>query len=67
MRTTPNSPIVCANVSTVAVKTPGRTRGSTTLKKASMGLAPKVAATSIGRSPNASNAPCRGCTAKGNE
>ena len=50
-----------------AVTMPGRAKGKATVKKASNGRAPKVAATSIGRRPMASNECCKGCTANGKE
>jgi hypothetical protein len=67
MSTTPNSPTVCAKLKTVAVSKPGLAKGKATVKNASQGRARKVAATSIGRRPMASNAYWMGCTAKGNE
>ena len=50
-----------------AVTMPGLAKGNATEKKASNGLARKVAATSMGLGPMASKACCKGCTAKGNE
>ena len=45
----------------------GAASGTATVKKASSGEARRVAATSMGRSPMASKALCRGCTMKGRE
>jgi len=67
IKTTPNSPTVCAKLSTAAVMKPGRASGSATLKKRSSGEAPSEAAASSGRVPMASNARCSGCTANGSE
>ncbi|MNE92567.1 hypothetical protein D3C80_1903060 [compost metagenome] len=50
-----------------AVMKPGLARGSTTVKKASQGLARRVAAASSGARPMASKAFCNGCTTKGSE
>ena len=54
--TTPNSPMVWAKPSTAPVRKPGRARGTATDQKVSQREARSVAATSSGRSPNASRA-----------
>jgi len=50
-----------------AITKPGLAKGTATVKKASHLLARKVAATSMGRGPMASNALTNGCTANGSE
>ncbi|EXI73690.1 MAG: hypothetical protein AW07_02376 [Candidatus Accumulibacter sp. SK-11] len=60
IRTTPNSPTVCAKPRIPAVMKPGRASGTTTAKKVSQGLARSVAAASSGCSPMASKACCKG-------
>jgi hypothetical protein len=50
-----------------AVNMPGLAKGKATWTNASKGLALKVAATSMGRLPMASNACCKGCTENGKE
>ena len=51
----------------IAVRKPGRASGKATLRKRSQAPARKVAATSSGRLPIASNAFWIGCTANGSE
>ena len=60
-------PTVWAKPSTAPVMNPGRASGTATDQKASQGDARSVAATSRGRSPNASKALRIGCTTNGIE
>src|ERR1700738_3876519 len=63
--TTPNSPRVCAKLSTHAVTRPGHERGRITLKKVRDRLAPKIAEASSSFRSNDSKEAMSGCTAKG--
>src|SRR5660397_211805 len=63
--TTPNSPTVCANVSTAAVSRPGREGGATPGAAGPSRHAPSTVDASRSRGSTAANAPSRGCTANG--
>ena len=63
--TTPNSPIVWANVRTKADKRPGQASGSSIRRKVSQGVMPLTQAASRTSAGKASKARCIGCTANG--
>ena len=63
--TTPNSPSVCAKVSTAAVSTPGHASGSSMRVKIRHGDMPQHAAAARTSSGMASNARCIGWIANG--
>ena len=67
IKITPNSPTVWAKVNTIAVRIPLLDNGNTIEKKASIGEALNVEATSSVRPGMASKADTRGCTVKGKE
>src|ERR1700692_588911 len=65
IRTTPNSPMVCANAKTTPAISPGTERGTTTRKKVRAGEAPSVAEAASSLRSTEENAAVKGCTANG--
>ena len=63
--TMPNSPRVCAKVSTIAVITPGQASGNSTFQRLRAGDMPQQAAASRTSTGIASNPRCAGWIAKG--
>src|SRR5215472_17731647 len=65
IRTTPNSPMVCAKLKATPVISPGSESGTTTRKKVCSGETPSVADAATNLRSTLANDDANGCTAKG--
>src|SRR5436190_22253927 len=65
IRTTPNSPIVCAKLNATPVTNPGTDSGRITRKNVLSFEAPNVEDAAINRGSTLANAAAKGCTANG--